>query len=69
MGKNGNIYQPLKCELTRVIEESPLIKTFVLVPEQEFSFATGQFIEVTLDGLGEAPFTPSSSPLQKISWK
>lgn len=65
MGKNGSLYKPLKCKLTKVIDESPLIKTFVLVPEQEFSFATGQFIEVTIDGMGEAPFTPSSSPLQK----
>lgn len=65
MGKNGNIYKPLKSELVRIVDESPLIKTFVLVPEEEFSFKTGQFIEVTIDGLGEAPFTPSSSPLEK----
>jgi NAD(P)H-flavin reductase len=65
MGYNGNIYKPLKAELTKVIDESPLIKTFVLVPEEEFSFDTGQFIEVTIDGTGEAPFTPSSSPLVK----
>jgi len=65
MGMNGNIYKPLRSELIEVIEESPQIKTFVLVPEHEFSFATGQFIEVTIDGVGEAPFTPSSSPLEK----
>jgi len=64
MGINGNLYKPLKSELIKVIDESPLIKTFVLKPEEEFSFATGQFIEVTVDGMGEAPFTPSSSPLQ-----
>jgi NAD(P)H-flavin reductase len=64
MGMNGNLYKPLKSELIKVIDESPLIKTFVLVPDQEFSFATGQFIEVTIDGMGEAPFTPSSSPLK-----
>lgn len=64
MDKNGeNIYRPLKARLVKVIEESPLIKTFVLVPEKSFSFGTGQFIEVTVDGIGEAPFTPSSSPL------
>ncbi len=64
MGTNGeNIYRPLKARLVKVIEESPLIKTFVLVPEKSFSFGTGQFIEVTVDGIGEAPFTPSSSPL------
>ena len=39
-----------------------LIKTFVLIPEEEFSFGTGQFIELSVDGIGEAPFTPSSSP-------
>jgi NAD(P)H-flavin reductase len=60
---NGkNIYKPLKAELTGVIDESPLIKTFVLVPEEKFSFDTGQFIELSVDGIGEAPFTPSSSP-------
>ncbi|MCK4751107.1 MAG: hypothetical protein KAT15_28810, partial [Bacteroidales bacterium] len=64
MGINGNLYKPLKSELIRVIDESPVIKTFVLIPEEEFSFATGQFIEVTIDGMGEAPFTPSSSPLR-----
>lgn len=61
---NGrNIYKPLKARLTEVIEESPLIKTFVLIPETDFKFATGQFIELSVDGIGEAPFTPSSSPL------
>ncbi len=58
-----NIYRPLRAELTEVIEESPTIKSFVLIPETPFSFATGQFIELTLNGIGEAPFTPSSSPL------
>jgi NAD(P)H-flavin reductase len=58
-----NIYCPVKAMLTDVIDESPSIKTFVLVPEEEFSFNTGQFIELSVDGIGEAPFTPSSSPL------
>ncbi|OFY57876.1 MAG: oxidoreductase [Bacteroidetes bacterium RBG_19FT_COMBO_42_10] len=62
MGNNKNIYKPLRAKLIEVIEESPLIKTFVLVPEEEFSFRTGQFIELSVDGVGEAPFTPSSSP-------
>jgi NAD(P)H-flavin reductase len=62
MTNTNNIYKPLRAKLTEVIDESPLIKTFVLVPEQEFSFGTGQFIELSVDGIGEAPFTPSSSP-------
>ncbi len=65
MGNNHNIYKPLRAELVEVIEESPTIKSFVLKPEKEFTFATGQFIELTLNGTGEAPFTPSSSPLVK----
>jgi len=63
MTNNTNIYKPLRAKLVDVIEESPLIKTFVLIPEREFVFSTGQFIELSVDGVGEAPFTPSSSPL------
>jgi NAD(P)H-flavin reductase len=60
---NHNPYHPLRAELTEIIEESPTIRTFVLEPEEDFLFKTGQFIELTVDGIGEAPFTPSSSPL------
>ena len=45
-----------------MIDESPTIKSFVIVPEQAFEFDTGQFVELTLPGEGEAPLTPSSSP-------
>ncbi len=64
MANNGNIYKPVKATVDKVITESPTIKTFVLLPEKEFSFKTGEFIELTLNGYGEAPFTPSSSPLE-----
>ena len=57
-----NIYQPLKAEIQDIIQETPTIKTFVLKPNLDFSFQTGQFIELTVPGLGEAPFTPSSDP-------
>ncbi len=61
----AELYKPVKATLTKVIVESPSIKTFVLKPEKEFHFKTGQFIELILEGIGEAPFTPSSSPLVK----
>ncbi len=61
---NGNLYQPISGEIVEIIEESPTIKTFVIEPEQSFRFATGQFVELTLPGEGEAPFTPSSSPAE-----
>ena len=59
---NKNLYQPINAEVVDIIDESPTIKSFVVVPEQPFSFRTGQFVELTLPGEGEAPFTPSSSP-------
>lgn len=62
---NKNIYKPIKCEVIDVIEESPTIKTVVLKPEEEFTFLAGQFASLTVPGVGEAPFTPSSSPFDK----
>jgi len=59
-----NPYQPINGEIADIIDESPTIKTFVVVPEKPFGFKTGQFVELTLPGEGEAPFTPSSSPAQ-----
>jgi len=64
MSDSKNIYKPIKAKLLEVIAESPTIKTFIMEPEEEFSFKTGEFIELTVDGIGEAPFTPSSSPLE-----
>jgi len=58
----SNLYQPINGQIVDIIDESPTIKSFVIKPEQEFKFDTGQFIELSLPGEGEAPFTPSSSP-------
>jgi NAD(P)H-flavin reductase len=57
-----NVYRPIDAEILEVIDETPTIKTFVVEPKEDIGFATGQFMEVTVPGLGEAPFTPSSSP-------
>jgi len=59
-----NLYQPVNAEIVDVIDESPTIKSFVVVPDRQIQFETGQFVELTLPGEGEAPFTPSSSPAQ-----
>lgn len=59
---NQNLYQPIIGEIVEIVDESPTIKSFVVKPEKEFSFKTGQFVELSLPGEGEAPFTPSSSP-------
>ncbi len=57
-----NIYQPLEAVIEDIKEETSTIKTFTLRPKSDFSFATGQFIELTVPGIGEGPFTPSSDP-------
>ncbi len=62
---NLNPYDVLKADVLDVITESPTIKTFRIKPEKPFEFVTGQFVELTVPGIGEAPFTPSSSHYEK----
>ncbi|MFG0252227.1 MAG: FAD-binding oxidoreductase, partial [Phycisphaerales bacterium JB038] len=54
---------PWPAVLVETGEETPTIKTLVLEPKQPVPFKAGQFVQLTLPGVGEAPFTPSSSPL------
>ncbi len=60
-----NPYKSIPSKITRVINETASIKTFTLVPEETFEFKTGQFVQFTVSEIGEAPFTPSSSPFVK----
>lgn len=62
MHKGSNPYRPIETEVLEVITETPTIKTIKLKPKEEISFATGQFVGLTIPGVGEAPFTPSSKP-------
>ena len=62
-GPVTDIYRSIRSRVIETIQESPMIKTFVLEPEEPFYFRTGEFIELTLEGIGEAPVTPSSSLL------
>lgn len=57
-----NPYKSISAEITNIKEESPNIKTFGLEPEKPIEFETGEFVQLSVPGLGEAPFTPSSSP-------
>ncbi len=60
-----NPYQPIPARILKTFDETPNIRTFVLKPEQEVEFLAGQFIELTVPGFGEAPFTPSSSHFKR----
>jgi len=57
----NNPFLPLMAEVLEVIDETPTIKTVVIKPEQEVKFRAGQFVQLGIPGVGEAPFTPSSS--------
>lgn len=64
MYRSSNPYRPIRTEVLEVKVETPTIKTLRLEPEEPIGFETGQFIELTVPGAGEAPFTPSSKPSQ-----
>jgi NAD(P)H-flavin reductase len=56
-----NPYLPVGAVIEKVVEESAAIKSFALRTDEPIRFRTGQFVELTVPGAGEAPFTPSSS--------
>ncbi len=57
-----SLYMPIPATIERIEDETSSIKTFTLQPSAPVPFAAGQFVELTVPGVGEAPFTPSSSP-------
>jgi NAD(P)H-flavin reductase len=58
----SNPYRAIPATLENSIIETSNITTFTFRPEEPIPFKAGQFIELSIPGLGEAPFTPSSSP-------
>jgi NAD(P)H-flavin reductase len=56
-----NPYRYIDAEIISVASETSNIKTFTLKPREVIGFRAGQFMDVTLPGVGEAPFTPSSN--------
>ena len=65
MHNTHNPYRSIETEVLDVITETPTIKTLKLKPKEKLEFKAGQFIELTVPGVGEAPFTPSSPPSVK----
>jgi len=56
-----NPYAIIDAEVIKVADETSNIKTFTVKPAGGISFKAGQFMEVSVPGVGEAPFTPSSN--------
>lgn len=57
-GKNP--YRPVRSKVEEIITETSNVKTFVFRPEEPVTFLAGQFMLVTVPGIGECAFTPSS---------
>lgn len=62
---NNNPYLPIEAVIEEIKSETASIKTFRIRPKESVIFKTGQFVELTLPGVGEAPFTPSSDSANK----
>ncbi|MCK4915463.1 MAG: FAD/NAD(P)-binding protein [Candidatus Eisenbacteria sp.] len=57
-----NLYRPIESVIEDIKSETPNITTYRFRPKEPISFEAGQFVELTVPGVGEAPFTPSSNP-------
>lgn len=56
-----NPYAYTEAEVLAVSDETQNIKTFTIRPKESIGFRAGQFMDVSIPGVGEAPFTPSSN--------
>ena len=59
--RKASPYGYIEAEILDVVSETANIKTFTFRPKAGIPFRAGQFMEVTIPGIGEAPFTPSSN--------
>ena len=65
-----NLYMPQLAVIDNIVDETYDTKTFTLHFSDEkynnaFSYRSGQFVEVSVFGVGEAPFGFCSNPLKK----
>ena len=68
--KKSTLYTPDIATITDIKEFTPTEKQFLLefddpAKKEAFHFLPGQFVEVTVFGVGEAPFSIPSSPNEK----
>lgn len=57
-----NLYRPIESVIEDIKQETHNITTYRFRPKEPITFKAGQFVELTVPGVGEAPFTPSSNP-------
>ncbi|MEM0330481.1 MAG: FAD-binding oxidoreductase [Archaeoglobaceae archaeon] len=56
-----NIYKPFRSKILKVIEQTYDTKVFRL-EVKDFKYMPGQFVELSIPGVGEAPISITSSP-------
>lgn len=61
MDKIDEIYLPAKAKTVDVIEMNSDVKLFRIVPEKTFKYKPGQFLMVSLWGVGEVPISITST--------
>ena len=66
-GPEGNPYLPLLAKVTKILDETPTIKSFQVVLEdgeqrEGFQFEPGQVAQLSLFGVGESTFVINSAP-------
>ena len=74
LSKTPNQYIPDRAHVLEIKEIAPGIKSFLLEFDDRelregFSFCSGQFLQVSLMGIGEGPFSISSPPTQRGSFE
>jgi len=57
-----NRSRPIDGVIDDIKRVSANITTYRFPPKEPVTFEAGQFVELTVPGVGEAPFTPSSNP-------
>jgi len=61
MNNCKNPYAYIDTEILSISQETSNIKTFTVRPKAPIPFRAGQFMDISVPGVGEAPFTPSSN--------
>ncbi|MCS7117022.1 MAG: FAD-binding oxidoreductase, partial [Nitrososphaerales archaeon] len=56
-----NIYRPFKSKIIEIMDQTYDTKVFRL-EVKDFKFSPGQFVELSVFGVGEAPISINSSP-------
>ncbi|MBM3709355.1 MAG: oxidoreductase [Actinobacteria bacterium] len=70
LAEKNSIYMPQVATITKINDLTPTEKQFFIKIDnpqlrQSFNFLAGQFVELTVFGVGEAPFSIPSSPNNK----